>query len=84
MDAHKGGLAMLTSSKACTVIVALTVTLVTTVPVALAQPGRPDTQAFLVKDIDDSFNTAAGSSPGPFVEAGAPGCGGPTARRAVP
>src|SRR5436309_896858 len=70
MDVHKGGPAMLISRKACTVVVTLIVTLVTTVSVALAQQGRPDTQAFLVKDIDDSFNTAAGSSPGPFVEAG--------------
>src|SRR5213596_2786294 len=70
MDVHKGGPAMLISRKACTVVVTLIVTLVTTVSVALAQQGRPDTEAFLVKDIDDSFNTAAGSSPGPFVEAG--------------
>src|SRR5206468_3155391 len=70
MDVHKGGPAMLISRKACTVVVTLIVTLVTAVSVALAQQGRPDTQAFLVKDIDDSFNTAAGSSPGPFVEAG--------------
>src|SRR5437667_11634159 len=51
-------------------LVALVLTLVTTVSVALAQQGRPDTQAFLVKDINDTFDTAAGSSPGPFVEAG--------------
>src|SRR5438046_9140418 len=70
MDVHKGGPAMLISRKACTVVVTLIVTLVTTVSVALAQQGRPDTQAFLVKDINDTFDTAAGSSPGPFVEAG--------------
>src|SRR5436309_2586933 len=52
------------------VVVALILTLVTTVSVAFAQQGRPETQAFLVKDINDTFDTAAGSSPGPFVEAG--------------
>src|SRR2546430_3020649 len=51
-------------------VVALIFTLVTTVSVAFAQQGRPDTQAFLVKDINDTFDAAAGSSPGPFVEAG--------------
>jgi len=61
---------MLISRKACTVVVALIVTLVTMASAAAGQQGWPKTEAFLVKDIDDSFNTAAGSSPGPFVEAG--------------
>src|SRR5213594_2242336 len=74
---HKGGPAMLISRRACTVVVTLIVTLVTMALAAAGQQGWPKTEAFLVKDIDDSFNTAAGSSPGPFVEAGAPGCGGP-------
>ena len=61
---------MLISRKACTVVVALIVTLVTMASAAAGQQGWPKTQAFLVKDIDDSFNTAAGSSPRTFVEAG--------------
>src|SRR5207253_2645800 len=62
MDVHKGGPAMLTSSKTWSLVFSLVFTLVTTASAAA--------QAFLIKDIDDSFNTAAGSSPGPFVEAG--------------
>src|SRR5437762_10876674 len=62
--------AMRSSSKAWTVFVALVLTLLTTVSGVWAQQGGSDTQAFLVKDINDTFNTAADSSPGPFVEAG--------------
>src|SRR5213592_4731065 len=62
--------AMRSSSRAWTVVVALVLTLLTTVSDVRGQQGGPNTQAFLVKDINDAFNTAADSSPGPFVEAG--------------
>src|SRR5260221_9429265 len=50
--------------------VVLIITLVTAVAAApgrRAGPGMPS--AFLVKDINGTFDTAADSSPGPFVEA---------------
>jgi len=59
---------MWTYVKAWTVVVALMCSLVTMVSVARGQQGGPDTQAFLVKDINAAFDTAAASSPARFVE----------------
>ena len=59
---------MWTYVKAWTVVVALMCSLLTMVPVARRQQGGPDTQAFLVKDINAAFDTAAASSPARFVE----------------
>src|SRR5437867_7521122 len=41
-----------------------------TVSAVRGQEGNRDAQAFLVKDVDRTFNTGAGSAPAGFVEAG--------------
>jgi ELWxxDGT repeat protein len=53
-----------------TALAALVFGLAATVGAGAGEQGTPDTQAFLVKDINNTFAAAAGSSPGPFVEAG--------------
>ena len=61
---------MRASSGVWTVLAALVLGLVATAWVGAGQKGTPDTRAFLVKDINNTFAAAAGSVPGPFVEAG--------------
>src|SRR5438093_12689627 len=68
MDTSRGT-AMQTSLKAWTVAATLITTLAATGSVLWGQSGRPEPQAFMVKDIDGTFDTSADSSPGRFVEA---------------
>src|SRR5437867_1261479 len=61
---------MRTLAKALTVVIALMGSLAAVVAVTPGGKKFPDTGAFMVKDIDDTFNVAAGSNPGPFLETG--------------